>query len=404
MLDMTVQIADLPLLFWTIPLFTALVGWGTNRLAVWMLFEPVSPLGRPPWLGWQGVVPRKAEKMAHRCIEETLARTGDLTGLYQRLDPALITGEVVSRITPHLEEYVDDVMYELHPVLWDNLPLRVRRRIYQFVARKLPERVDAMVNDFGAELGTLVDLKALISRELEQRPAFMNEVLWEAGHRTFRFVVRSGGIIGAILGVGLMAVWAWWPHPLVLVGGSFLVGLGTNWIALNLIFRPVEPRRIAGVRVQGLLVRQQPEISRVWAHKVAHELMTVERVAHAMIHGEKSSRTRAIVQKHLRPLLDESMVMRVSTQVAVGASGYSELKQAMNERALEASGEVFQNGAFNDDRADVVADLIEERIAGLPAGDFQSILRPVFQEEEGRLMLAGGVCGAVAAALPVVLL
>ena len=398
------EIADLPLVFWSIAVFTALVGWGTNRLALWMLFEPVTPLGRPPWLGWQGVVPRKAEKMAHRCIEGTLARTGDLTGLYQRLDPALITGEVVSRIMPHLEEYVDDVMYDLHPVLWDNLPLRVRRRIYQFVAGKLPERVDAMVNDFGSELGSLVDLKALISRDLEERPAFMNEVLREAGYSTFRFVVRSGGVIGAILGVGLMGAWYLWPHPAVLVGGSFLVGLATNWIALNLIFRPVEQRRILGIRVQGLLVRQQPEISRVWADRVARELLTVERVAHAMIHGEKSGRTRAIVQKHLRPMLDESMVMRLSTQVAVGASGYTELKQAMNERALEASGEVFQDGAFNSDRAGVVAGLIEERIAGLSPEAFQSILRPVFQEEEGRLMLAGGVCGAIVAVIPIVLI
>lgn len=397
-------LAEFPIFFWTMPLFTAAVGWATNRLALLMLFEPVTPVGRPPWLGWQGVVPRKAETMAHRCIEETLTRTGDLTGLYQRLDPSLITGEVVSRIMPHLEEYVDDVMYELHPVLWDNLPLRIRRRIYQFVASKLPERVDAMVNDFGAELGALVDLKALISRELTERPAFMNEVLWGAGYGTFRFVVRSGGVIGGILGLGLMGAWYFWSHPAVLVGGSFLVGLGTNWIALNLIFRPVEERRFLGIRIQGLLVRQQPDISRVWADKVARELLTVERVAHAMLHGEKSARTRAIVQKHLRPLLDESMVMRLSTQVAVGASGYTELKQAMNERALEASDEVFQSGAFNNDRAPVIAGLIEERIAGLPAKEFQSILRPVFEEEEGRLMLAGGVCGAIAAILPVLLL
>jgi len=68
-----------------------------------------------------------------------------------------------------------------------------------------------------------------------------------------------------------------------------------------------------------------------------------------MIHGDKSARTRAIIQKHLRPMLDESMVMRLSTQVAVGASGYTDLKQAMNERALEASDEVFQDGAFNEE-------------------------------------------------------
>lgn len=392
---------DLPLIIWALPVFTALVGWATNRLAVLMLFHPVAPVGKPPFLGWQGVVPRRARAMAHECIDRTLAHSGDLTGLYQRLDPALITGEVVSRIMPHLEEYVDDVMYEHHPVLWDNLPGRLKQRIYRYVQHNLPDRVDAMVVDFGEELGDLVDLKALMSEELQHHPEFMNTLLQEAGQSTFRFVIRSGGVIGLLLGIALAVGWTFWSSHWLLVGGGFTVGLLTNWIAITLIFRPREAKRFGPFRVQGLLMRQQPEVSRIWGHRVARELLTCEKVAHAIVHGEKAARTRAIIQKHLRPLLDQSTVMRLSTQVAVGASGYTELKKSMNDRALIASEDVFRDDAFNQDRARVVAEVIEERIAGLSPEAFQSILRPVFAAEEGRLMLAGGLCGLIAALLPV---
>ena len=44
-------LADLLLFFWTISVFTALVGWCTNSLALWLLFEPVAPWACPPWLG-----------------------------------------------------------------------------------------------------------------------------------------------------------------------------------------------------------------------------------------------------------------------------------------------------------------------------------------------------------------
>lgn len=391
-------------MIWGLPLFTALVGWATNKLAVAMLFHPLEPFGWPPLLGWQGVVPRRSEEMAHECIDRTLARSGDLTGLYQRLDPALITGEVVSRIMPHLEEYVDDVMYQHHPVLWDNLPRRLRQRIYTYVEHNLPARVDALVADFGEELGDLVDLKALVSEQLRRQPDFMNGILQDAGASTFRFVIRSGGVIGFLLGIVLAAGWMVWTSPWLLLGGGFLVGLLTNWIALTLIFRPRETKQLGPFRLQGLLMRRQPEVSRIWAHRVAHELLTCEKVAHAIVHGEKAGRTRAIIQKHLRPLLDQSTVMRLSTQVAVGASGYSELKQSMNERALIASEEVFRDDAFNRDRARIVAELIEERIAGLPPEAFQSLLRPVFAAEEGRLMVAGGVCGLVASLVPIALM
>lgn len=397
-------VSDLPLTILALPLFTALLGWATNRLAVLMLFHPVAPFGKPPFLGWQGVVPRRSEQMAHECIDRTLARSGDLTGVYQRLDPALITGEVVSRIMPHLEEYVDDVMYEHHPVLWDNLPRRLKQRIYRYVAHNLPERVDAMVADFGEELGELVDLKALMSEELRHQPDFMNTILQDAGASTFRFVVRSGGVIGLVLGIALVAGWAFWPSSWLLLGGGFGVGLLTNWIAITLIFRPREMKRWGPFRIQGLLMRRQPEISHIWGQRVAHELLTCEKVAHAIVHGDKAGRTRAIIQKHLRPLLDQSTVMRLSTQMAVGASGYTELKKSMNDRALSASEEVFRDDAFNQDRARVVAELIEERISGLSPEAFQSLLRPVFAAEEGRLMLAGGICGLVAALVPVVLM
>ena len=395
--------SDIPLMIWCLPLFTALVGWATNRLAVFMLFQPVNPVGKPPLFGWQGVVPRRAEAMAHECIDRTLVRSGDLTGLYQRLDPALITGEVVSRIMPHLEEYVDDVMYQHHPTLWDNLPRRLKQRIYSYVAHNLPERVDAMVSDFGEELGDLVDLKALVSEELRHQPDFMNRILEEAGASTFRFVVRSGGVIGFLLGIALAVGWTFWSSSWLLLGGGFVIGFLTNWLALTLIFRPREGKQVGPFRLQGLLMRKQPEVSRIWGHRVAHELMTCEKVAHAIVHGEKAERTRAIIQKHLRPLLDQSTVMRLSTQVAVGASGYSELKKSMNERALIASEEVFRDDAFNQDRARIVAELIEERIAGLSPEAFQSLLRPVFAAEEGRLMLAGGILGLVAGLVPVIL-
>lgn len=50
-----------------IPLVTGLIGWGTNGLAIQMLFNPVRRRGWGP-LGWQGVIPANAERMASICV------------------------------------------------------------------------------------------------------------------------------------------------------------------------------------------------------------------------------------------------------------------------------------------------------------------------------------------------
>lgn len=87
-----------------------------------------------------GVIPRKAEKMAHICIDRTLQQFGDLNAVYQKLEPQRIVEQVISQVTPRMDEYIDEVMYEIQPVLWDNLPLFVRNRIYQWAREQLPSR------------------------------------------------------------------------------------------------------------------------------------------------------------------------------------------------------------------------------------------------------------------------
>ena len=376
----------------------AFVGWFTNWLAIQMSFYPVQFIGFGP-IGWQGVIPRKAEKMAHICIDRTLQQFGDLNAVYRKLEPEKIVERVVSQVGPRMDEYIDEVMYELQPVLWDNLPLFVRNRIYRWGREQLPKRIESLVEDFGDDLNDLVDLKALLSRELAKHPDLMNRIFQQAGSAELKSVITRGALIGGLLGAVLAPIWSRYPEPWLLPVGGFVVGFLTNWIAINLIFRPLRPRRILFWKVQGLFLKRQPEISDVWARLVAEELITVEKVADAMINGRHGDRTRAIIQKHLRPLLDNSVVMKLSAQVTVGMTGYTDLKKAMNQKAVLATHDVFSDPAFNRERAPVVASALAEQMKALGPEDFQDVLRPAFREEELQLMLVGGVLGLLAGAV-----
>lgn len=157
-------------------------------------------------------------------------------------------------------------------------------------------------------------------------------------------------------------------------------------------------------KLQGLFLQRQDEISDIWAQLVAEELITVEKVADAMINGRHGARTRSILQKHLRPMLDNSMVMRLAAQVTVGMSGYTDLKRAMNDKAVLATRDVFSDPAFNKERAPVVAGVLAGQMKALKPEEFQEILRPAFREEEIQLMLIGGLFGAIAGFIQFVLI
>ena len=63
-----------------IPFVSAFVGWGTNVLAVEMMFYPTEFKGIKPFLGWQGIIPSSAMVLAKR---STQLITGHLLSLTQ---------------------------------------------------------------------------------------------------------------------------------------------------------------------------------------------------------------------------------------------------------------------------------------------------------------------------------
>jgi uncharacterized membrane protein YheB (UPF0754 family) len=40
------------------------IGYGTKIVAIKMMFEPLEFFGIKPFLGWQGIIPRKAAQMS----------------------------------------------------------------------------------------------------------------------------------------------------------------------------------------------------------------------------------------------------------------------------------------------------------------------------------------------------
>ena len=74
--------------FWkhlSIPVVAALVGWSTNWVAIRLTFQPLEFVGLRPYLGWQGIIPSKAGKMARIFVDKTMFRLGTLEEVFQLL-------------------------------------------------------------------------------------------------------------------------------------------------------------------------------------------------------------------------------------------------------------------------------------------------------------------------------
>ena len=104
-----------------IPLISALVGWFTNVVAIKMMFHPIEFVGIPPYLGWQGVIPANALRLAK--VSNALI-TQKLLSLRQLFDQTFsadsFAGKLGAVIDDVTEQVIDEVANKHAKPMWDN--------------------------------------------------------------------------------------------------------------------------------------------------------------------------------------------------------------------------------------------------------------------------------------------
>ena len=381
----------------SIPFVAALVGWGTNWVAIKLTFYPVEHMGWRPFPGWQGIIPSKAEKMGATFVDTTMHRLGSLGEVFDEMEPDKIAAHIIRTVEPKLDGLIDEVVEQHHAELWSRLPEPVRQNIYNRVRAHLPTLVDELMADIGDHVEELVDLKDMVTRRLVTDKPLLNRLFLESGDKEFKFIVRSGAYFGFLFGLVQLGVWAlykgWWVLPLF----GFLVGYATNWIALNLIFRPLNPVEIGPFTVHGLFLRRQKEVAVVWCRLVTREIVSVKNIIHNMLDGPHAARSRALIKAGMRGVVDEAVgVARGFARLAVGREGFEQIKEDVGDKAIEVSPEPFDDPVFVEERAAAVEELLRERMEGLPSEEFQDLLRPCFKEDEIILILVGAGLGLLA--------
>ncbi|WP_111656394.1 hypothetical protein [Isoalcanivorax indicus] len=384
--------------FWkyvSIPFIAGTVGWMTNWMAVQMTFYPLEFLGIRPFLGWQGIIPSKAEKMSGILVDQTLSKIGSIDEFFQQMEPEKISAHLTRSIQARIEEYTDEVMTERNAVLWENLPMLVRRRVYSRARRAIPEVMDNVVDDISKNVEDLVDLKYMISSQMREDKALMVKMFREVGDPEFRFVINSGIYFGFLFGLLQIPVFIYFPGNWVMPFFGFMVGVATNWLALNVIFRPLNPVRVGPFRIQGLFLKRQKDVAESFARLTTTEVVTLRNIMYQVVNGPRADRTKALIKRHMRPLL-EGGVVRTAAQLTVGPGGYADLKKAVEEKAVDLAVLPFEDPQFNRERGAIVERIMRERMEELSSEEFQALLRPAFQEDEWILILVGGVLGMMA--------
>jgi uncharacterized membrane protein YheB (UPF0754 family) len=404
----------------TIPLFTGAIGYLTNWTGVWMLFYPVRFAGwRVPGLsrlarimprriqqipgvmqgglGWQGIIPSRAAKMGSISVDKGIAKLGSPADFYQELDPERIAQHICETASEDISEVVDRVMEREYGDTWRGMPKRVREAVHTRVKQQLPDIVRSVTAEIGDHIDQLLDIKLMVIRRIEEHPEMANRIYLEVGRRELRLIINFGFLFGALQGIPLVFLVNAIPHWWVLPIGGVIIGYVTNWVALWMIFEPVEPRKIGPLKLHGLFIRRQPEVSEVYGELIAEDIVTLRNIGDELLHGPRADRTRQMIEDAMRPAIDRAAgPARLAVQVAIGSGQYETIRETVASEAVDYTMTPLTDSEFNRSQSAAVRMLITDRMRELPPSDFSELLRSAMREDEWLLLLHGAVLGFLA--------
>lgn len=382
--------------FMLIPIVAAVVTWVHVWMAMQLVFYPLNFIGyKPLYLGWQGVIPRKTSKMASIVVDKTLVKLGSLDEVFREMEPERIAAHVSQAVLSRIEELTDEIASERHAVLWENLPMVVKNQVYSRMRRQIPEIMDNLVQAMSENINDLMDIKDMVIRQLETEKGMMVRVFKEVGSKEIRFIVNASFWIGLGFGLLQMALWYFYPWEWGLPLYAAVLGAATNWLALTMVFRPLNPIKIGPWSLQGVFLKRQDEVADHFARLTTMEMLSVRHLMAEILMGPRSHRTKQLIKKHMRPLL-ESGVVRTATQITLGPQGYLELKETIADKAILMTMGPISEPKFNRDRAKIIERIFSERMRALSSLEFQDLLRPAFQEDEWIFVVLGAVTGLIA--------
>lgn len=391
-----------------LPLISAIIGWGTNVLALKMTFYPLEFIGftfkgfeaigwkgLPP-IGWQGIIPSKAESMASKATDMITTKLIDVEDQFARINPAIVAKEMESSILRLAREITNDVMTQ-HIPMWKLIPNSQKEKIYARAAEEIPAVIEEIMEEVKVNITEVFDLKAMAVNHLKNNKDLLNRIFLEVGDKEFTFIERSGFYFGFIFGIIQAVIWvywgAWWQLPL----GGLLVGYLTNVLALKMIFSPVNPINILGIKIQGLFIKRQKEVSRGYSKLISDNIMTMDNVFTQMFKGEGADKLLKIIAKHSQEGIDKTAGFNSALiKFTSGTDTYDEIKVIAINRFIEAAPEQIHLVFDYAKQALDIEETMYTRMTSLPPAEFVDFLRPVFQEDEWKLILTGAILGLVA--------
>jgi len=402
----------------SIPIVALFFTWWHIWLAIQMMFRPIRFRGL--WqhgrsgmgIGWQGIVPRKARKMAETTYSCGRAYLDGPRDWLSRVDAS----DLVAQSRPQLKQIISDALSRVgaahFPQADSLLPKQVRQRVTDAATDKIQEGAPVLwknMTELLCDEDIGVDNDGMIVKVFTENKVLLNSFFMSLGKREFRFIEHCGAAMGFVCGlVQLVAFNYLGPtgRAVFLPTTGFFLGIVSNWLAILVVFKPCFPIpiRLCGWHVcdiQGLFLKRQPDVAVLYSKLLCEHFLSFTKVINYLS-----------TQPRLWPKLREEYaafstdVIRQTLGVsatwlaprALGRDAYNNLQKDLKLALVEGlanARDIHKISGRYLAKATQIEKNNTQALKQMPPDEFENLLHPIFKEDEWILILLGGVLGAI---------
>ena len=194
---------------WTwllLPVIAAAIGWGTNHLAVRMLFHPRKER-RILGLRIQGVFPKRQQALAEKLGQLVARELFSMEDVRRHLKGEEFVAHVTGVIEAKVDEFLQNNLMEAIPMaamfLGSDMVDKIKHSLVECLARAVPELGELFIG----HLEKNMDVEAVVR---EKVAAFSSDkleaMLLGIMQREFRFIEGVGAVLGFVIGLAQLGI------------------------------------------------------------------------------------------------------------------------------------------------------------------------------------------------------
>ncbi|MFP4417741.1 MAG: DUF445 domain-containing protein [Chitinispirillaceae bacterium] len=193
------------LIFITIPIVSAFIGWLTNAIAVRMIFRPRKEVRV---LGFRivGLIPKRKADLARKIGETVEKELISHQDIHKVVNTPEFHKEILNTIMGKIDEFIEDNLgiIPMVSMLLDGDALAgIKKRIRNELQGMLP---DTMENLF-SKVESRIDFKEIVRKKIEAfELSKLEGIIYSIASRELKAIEIFGGVLGFMVGIAQVGI------------------------------------------------------------------------------------------------------------------------------------------------------------------------------------------------------